>query len=851
VVTQKFEVGLIDLWNGDFSTLTNNYVYSENSGVTGTIIFVSDGSGLGFQVSNSLLYQETIDINNDYIIDYYNYPLTHPKLTGTLDISSGDPEITGSGTSFLSEVGFSITGNASVNTSSNTVFGDGTDFENEIVAGDILKINTEYVRVREVVNSAFLVVNSAFSAALTDLPITMHRWLTIKGSGSVETHRINNVTNDTTLTLETNPGFTDASSNGYYSWGFPGNTSANLTYGILDNILSNTSFTIGRIGALEFINTGANYNTDPFIRVYENLTYAQKKFGQDELAITGSTFSFKRGEDVLQEATGARGIVISSNSSFLVVSRLRLNDSQNFTETSNSTTFIVGQQSGAQANITAVTADIESKFIGFNAEIQSPAAFSNGAITELEIVDSGFGYREGESINLVSNNRIAVASAGLGRYGTGSGFYRQKGGFLSDQKKLFDGFYYQDYSYEIRSPIQLSKYEDMLKQLLHVAGTQYFGGFVFDTNLLSRIGLAEFIVSVMQFLTDAVSIESIPELGMPPVGRNYQLGLADDIESLSETGLPIPNVKWVFENIGEATSTPEISIPTFGQEHYLTELGIESATSIGIPIAGLQLGVPTSIESATEIPVLTIGQLHILGDISLEALPELGAPLVTNIPINVLTAIGLESTSYLGQQIGEEEEIEWVGPEVDDYRDGFDGTLQPQGIESYGSISTEVELEQFQVIVPADMEVTTELGVPIPGVVIAGTSISSVPQLGGPTLSQTQGLTAVGITINTETGTPQGGYILDASDIESATPMGYPTFTGVSVLGAIDEIESASEVETPTIAQTHDLTADDISSQPELGDTRIKPDDSLILETGTDNYYLQEDGGSFLLESVT
>ena len=98
VVTQKFEVGLIDLWNGDFSTLTNNYVYSENSGVTGTIIFVSDGSGLGFQVSNSLLYQETIDINNDYIIDYYNYPLTHPKLTGTLDISSGDPEITGSGT---------------------------------------------------------------------------------------------------------------------------------------------------------------------------------------------------------------------------------------------------------------------------------------------------------------------------------------------------------------------------------------------------------------------------------------------------------------------------------------------------------------------------------------------------------------------------------------------------------------------------------------------------------------------------------------------------------------------------------------------------------------------------------
>ena len=853
VIHQKFEVGLIDLWNGDFGTLTNNYVYSEQSGITGTIIFVSAGAGLGFQVSDSLLYEESVDVNNDWIIDYYNYPLTHPKLTGTLDITSGDPAITGSGTAFLSEVGFLVTGNAAVNTTSNSVFGTGTDFENELIAGDILKINAEYVKVREVVNSAFLVVNSAFSAALDELPITMHRWLTIKGSGSVETHRVNNVTDDTNLTLETNPGFTDASSNGYYSWGFPGNTSANLTYGLIENVLSNTSITIGRIGALEFINTGSNYNTDPFIRVYENLSYARKEFGIDELSTTGATFSFQRGEDVLQTATGARGIVISSNSSFLLVSRLRLEDSKNFIETSNSTTYITGQQSGAQANITAVTANVDSKFIGFNAEIQSPASFANGAITELEIVDSGFGFRKGEEINLISNNRIAVATAELGRYGTGSGFYRQKGGFLSDQKKLFDGFYYQDYSYEIRSPIQLSKYEDMLKQLLHVAGTQYFGGFVFDTNLESKVSVAEFLVSVMQFLADASGISSITEVGNPNVGRNYVFGdIANDLEALPEMALPIPNMKWVFENVGEATATTEVDNPNIGQEHALLKTNIESTVQIGAPVYGVVLPIPSDIASAVEIVIPEFSQLHILGDISLESAVELVPPLLTNIPINVLDPIGLESRGQLGEEtFPDEDDVPlYVGPEVDDYRDGYDGTLQPQSISTYISTTTDVELEQFQIILPADLESIPELGTPVPGVVIAGTSISSVPQLDGPTVGQSHGITAVGITINTEVGDPQGGYIFTASDIESSTPITEPTFTGISVLGAADDIESASEVETPTIAQVHDIIASDISSQPELGSTRIQPDDSLILEDGGDNYYLQEEGGSFLLESV-
>ena len=51
-------------------------------------------------------------------------------------------------------------------------------------------------------------------------------------------------------------------------------------------------------------------------------------------------------------------------------------------------------------------------------------------------------------------------------------------GFLSGTKKLYDAYYYQDYSYEVRSSVTLDKYEAMLKQLLHVAGTVYFANTV-------------------------------------------------------------------------------------------------------------------------------------------------------------------------------------------------------------------------------------------------------------------------------------------------------------------------------------------------------------------------------------
>jgi hypothetical protein len=70
----------------------------------------------------------------------------------------------------------------------------------------------------------------------------------------------------------------------------------------------------------------------------------------------------------------------------------------------------------------------------------------------------------------------------LGKYGQSEGYFSNRKGQLSDSKYIFDGEYYQDYSYEIRSSISPDKYKEMLKKIIHVAGTKSFSA-TYITNI--------------------------------------------------------------------------------------------------------------------------------------------------------------------------------------------------------------------------------------------------------------------------------------------------------------------------------------------------------------------------------
>ena len=231
---------------------------------------------------------------------------------------------------------------------------------------------------------------------------------------------------------------------------FPDYPSGNLTNGTLAQMLANTTYTIGKIQQLTGINQGQDYNIAPVIKVWDQITSgAAKKDYVLEIANVSGYFSV--GEIVSQTDSSSRGLVKSVNTSHMYVEQLRYLDENNFTLTSNSTTVLTGEKSGATANVTNFYPDNATESLGLNAVLDADVRTVSGSVTKLEVYNSGFGYKEGETVRFVKqgegydSNTAGFAFSTLQRQGYGESYYKEKGGLLSDQKKLFDGIYYQEY----------------------------------------------------------------------------------------------------------------------------------------------------------------------------------------------------------------------------------------------------------------------------------------------------------------------------------------------------------------------------------------------------------------------
>lgn len=180
-----------------------------------------------------------------------------------------------------------------------------------------------------------------------------------------------------------------------------------------------------------------------------------------------------------QVTVTAKGIVKSVTDSTITVKRLQF---ENYFAVGAQ---ISGSQTGAVATIQSIVEDDTVLPIGLNANIQANVVTANGTVTSLQVVDSGVGYKDGEDLLYVSadGTRAGTARAVVRGQGTGAGYYRTSKGFLSSTSKLHDGDYYQEYSYEILSRIPFEKYSEMLKKVLHVAGTRVFGGVLLEETL--------------------------------------------------------------------------------------------------------------------------------------------------------------------------------------------------------------------------------------------------------------------------------------------------------------------------------------------------------------------------------
>jgi len=180
------------------------------------------------------------------------------------------------------------------------------------------------------------------------------------------------------------------------------------------------------------------------------------------------------------DITGRGIIKEGSNTDVLYVKRITFFNTFRDGET------IVGIDTGATANIFYVVQDDNSLNIGNNALITANVIVANGTVTSVDIYDSGIGYVEDEvvsAVNVSDETSALTVKLHAQTQGVGQGFYKSTGSFISDDKYLHDGDYYQNFSYDIRSKVPFETYKDVLKQVIHVAGTKLFGTYIDQQTL--------------------------------------------------------------------------------------------------------------------------------------------------------------------------------------------------------------------------------------------------------------------------------------------------------------------------------------------------------------------------------
>lgn len=114
---------------------------------------------------------------------------------------------------------------------------------------------------------------------------------------------------------------------------------------------------------------------------------------------------------------------------------------------------------------------------GNNAIITGSASFGSNIAKNLKVVDSGKNFKQGQLVTFYNEDKskFISCSINLDAIGIEEGYWENTNSFLSYDKFLRDNYYYQDFSYEIRSSKSINQYFSILKEIVHPAGTICFG----------------------------------------------------------------------------------------------------------------------------------------------------------------------------------------------------------------------------------------------------------------------------------------------------------------------------------------------------------------------------------------
>ena len=454
---------------GDILTIRSNengiegtcIVTKVSETVTGTIDFVLEDGGYGYSntISENDVYisNQTLVLETDGFLNLEKLDVVYTTNTTPIDIVSNtaantDP-ISGSGivVSYEHPLLFLQVANTSQ-------------------AFEVLPSGTKLEVFDDTGNSAFVISISEYN-----------------DSASFE---IETITNTETISIITDVigDFVSVQLNSSdYGMSGPG---AETLSTALEDAFTPTFYTIGEIGSINILDPGIDYESDvrsyisfDTIRNFDKLDYKIRFENLDINLVLNEPIT----QQVEVDLFGANTVNYTAKAEFL----RRDGDDYYFQQKSY---FDIEDAPVKIRNvdyaIESIQRDQSSLRAGENADVSGIADFSTGQIETVLVVNSGFRYRTGETVDLLDSNGSVIATAEIVNRGMGrtEGTWSTTTSFLNEPTKFIqDNFYYQEYSYDISSAISPTKYESLVKDIVGVAGTKLFSTSLI--NSLSTLGL--------------------------------------------------------------------------------------------------------------------------------------------------------------------------------------------------------------------------------------------------------------------------------------------------------------------------------------------------------------------------
>jgi len=267
-----------------------------------------------------------------------------------------------------------------------------------------------------------------------------------------------------------------------------GNTDPITIDTALEDAFDLTPFQIGSIKSFDNIDPGFDYVNDVFVIVQDPVMNAFDRYPQI-ITLNEINAAISIGDTVSQNEFEGKVIdIVNKSITVLPYSYYGFNIDDPLTYKNNDYT------------ITAIETDYSRNKYGLNAIVDPDTQFATGRVLTVDIINSGFGYRDGQVVDLIDSDGN-VASRGIMQCkGTGitGGFWssleshlngyvvsNESTKYFDSGKFLQDSDFYQEYSYQIISSVNQTEYEELLKELMHVSGTKNFSRFRLE-NYLNR-----------------------------------------------------------------------------------------------------------------------------------------------------------------------------------------------------------------------------------------------------------------------------------------------------------------------------------------------------------------------------